>query len=112
MGLVESIARRLGLSVLHRGSLELLECSAARQVVDACAEEGSAVVGIEGFRISGENTVPDMDAIADFSALDHLPWPLRVARSVSEARAFIEQVRDPHVLLEISLVQEDLQGTE
>lgn len=112
MGLVESIARRLGLAVLHRGSLELLEYSAAREVVDACIEARSAIVGIEGFRISGESTVPDMGAIADFSALAGLPWQLRVAQSVVDAKTFLDAVRDPQLLLEISLVEEAGEGTD
>jgi len=107
MGLVAAIAHRLGLAVLQRGSLELLHLSAARKVVAACIEERAAVLGIEGFRIRAAQTVPDMQAIADFSTLAELPWSDRVARSVAEARAFLDAMNDPELLFDLALVREE-----
>jgi len=103
---VADIASRLGLQVTSRGSLELLDVSAARQVVEACLEERVAVLGIEGFRVDATRTVPDMGAIADLSTLAELPWLNRVACSVADAGAFLHSVTDSQLVFDIALVRE------
>jgi hypothetical protein len=107
MGLVATVAERLGLAVLQRGRLELLDLSAARQLIQACPQERAAVVGIEGFRVTAERTVPEMEAIADFSEIADLAWPDRVTRSVAEAQAFLDEINDPDLWFELELVQEE-----
>ena len=106
MGLVASIAHKLGLQILTRCDIELVDLRAAQRIIDACRQERVTVLGIEGFHVRGNQTVPDMNAIADFSAVAGLPWPERVERSVTDAKAFLGSVSDRGLLFDLTLTLE------
>ena len=58
---------------LHGGEL-YLSSAAARDFVTACQENEMAVVGIEGFRVSGGKRISLLDCIADYSATSADTW--------------------------------------
>jgi len=62
----------------HRGQMHgdelYLSSTAARDFVAACQENEIAVVGIEGFKVSGGKRLPLLDGIADYSATSADTW--------------------------------------
>ena len=58
---------------IHGGEL-YLSSTAAHDFVAACQENEIAVVGIEGFRVSGGKRIPLLDCIADYSATSAHTW--------------------------------------
>ena len=58
---------------MHGGEL-YLSSAAARDFVAACQENEIAVVGIEGFKVSGGKRLPLLDRIADYSATSADTW--------------------------------------
>lgn len=73
------------------------------KLVDYCKNNDIAVLGIEGFKIKGNNRVPDMDCIVDFSAsLNEINFSLK---SVEASRKIIESMRGSCMLMEFLLVR-------
>jgi hypothetical protein len=70
-----------------------------------CDEHDAAVLGIEGFKVIGDKRVPDMDCIADFSALAMTAGELFPAESRKSAKYFLSTISDPDTLLEFVLVK-------
>lgn len=101
MGRVATMAARFHLQVVVRGDLELVDVRAARRIVDACAQEGFPVLGIEGFRLREGATVPEMTAIADFSGMLEMSERDRAVQSAQAAHAFLDTVTDPELLFEL-----------
>lgn len=97
MGLIEQIAELGGVNTFKHGSLVLIACEDATAFLDACKAASARVVGIEGFWLRGASVVPDMDAIADFSAVES------VLVSVLEAKRFVENVGSRGLMLDFSL---------
>ncbi len=58
---------------IHGGEL-YLSSAAAHDFVAACQENAIAVVGIEGFKVSGGKKLPLLDCIADYSATSADTW--------------------------------------
>jgi hypothetical protein len=79
------------------GGRLLVRVEDAVAFLDEAGREGVTVVGAEGFRIDGEAIKPDMDAILDLSGIDD------PARSVTEAKSFVEAVSEPGLLFEFVL---------
>jgi hypothetical protein len=63
----ELLARFHDYGQIHGGELYLAS-TAAHDFVAACQENEIAVVGIEGFKVSGDKRLPLLDGIADYSA--------------------------------------------
>lgn len=75
----------------------LYDVASGKLLLAACERCEIAVLGIEGFHLDGENRTPDMDFIADFSALskrsDFFPT------SVRAAHAFLQMAEDDPALV-------------
>lgn len=87
------------------GETPLFDLASGRKLLDFCDERGAAVLGIEGFRIFGDKRVPDLDCIADFSALYLTAREGFPAMSRESARAFLDSISDPEIYLEFLLVE-------
>lgn len=97
MGLTEMLADAAGISLRSVGSLQLVAFKDAEKIVDAAIRAGIAIAGIEGLKVIDGRTVPDMDAIADFSAQRH-----DASQSGKDAREFICSVGDDEMLFEFT----------
>ncbi len=100
MRLTEEIARRMGLRVTVDGGLPLIASADADAFLDGCQRSGVRVLGIDGLRIQGPHTVPDMGAIADFSRLKAGDL---ISESILEARRFVRLVGTPDMLFDFTL---------
>ena len=96
--------KQLGLAPTRRhGSAELTTIEDSVALLAACEEHLAGVLGIEGFHVCGNQRIPDMNCIADFSSFSDRP-NFETA-SVNAARSFLRTL-DPHsgILLEFVLV--------
>jgi len=101
MGSVEAVAAGAGVSLERLGSTRLVRVEDAVAFLDEAGREGVTIIGAEGFRIDGEAITPDMDAILDLSGIDD------PARSVTEAKSFVEAVAGLGLLFEFVLADGD-----
>lgn len=63
------------------------------------------MLGVEGFRLEGNQRIPDLDAIADFSELLSV-WGMSFSqRSISAMREFFMFMPQDGVMLEFVLVE-------
>jgi hypothetical protein len=72
-----------------------------------CAESKVVVLGIEGFRKCGREIVPDLEFIADFSAVAELPPGQRSSASIEGSFLFFNAVKPPQDLLFDFTLSED-----
>ena len=83
---VTTLAARAGLRPRAIGGLLLFDADAARLFLQECRSSGTRVLGVEGFRVSGADVTPWVDAISDLSTI---PDP---AVSVAEAARFLDEM--------------------
>lgn len=97
MGLTAALAKAAGLPLLYRGGMCLLSADDALALLDTSAGARVRVLGVEGFRVLGNEVRPDMDAIADFSgvASHH--------QTVLEARRFLNMFAESDLKFELVL---------
>ena len=95
----------LGLPTTWWGKVALFSLPDAALLMDYCASRGIAVLGVEGFRLEGNQRTPDLDAIADFSELMRTSSTLFPERSVAAMKAFFRFMPQDGVLLEFVLVE-------
>lgn len=63
------------------------------EFVKKCKEESFLIIGIEGFILEENKTIPRMDMIADFSNLTSVvDWDIAVERSSLSSHKFFESV--------------------
>ena len=98
MGLTAELATSAGISFRRSGGLELIGSADADAFLDECAKAGARVLGIEGFRLGGGKTRPDMSAIADLSGIED------PGASVDEARAAVAEIGQPGLLFEFTML--------
>jgi hypothetical protein len=100
---VDDLLRGRGLqSTARSGSTPLFNHSASGTLLDLCERVGVGVLGIEGFTLSDQGSCPDMDFIADCSALFRRHD--FEAESVRSARKFLSLATGaPHLLFEFEL---------
>lgn len=81
----------------------LFDVDDGRKLLDYCDKHGAAVLGIEGFKVVGDKRTPDLDCIADFSALtiSGRGFP---ALSRAAARDFLDSISNVDTLMEFTLV--------
>jgi hypothetical protein len=84
MGLVDRISKLAGISVVQRGSVTLVESEAAEFIIYFCERENIPILGVDGFRMSDRNLIPDMSAIADFSSVSSVD-SIHLARRFANA---------------------------
>ena len=97
--LTSIVARRASVTLATRGGLLLVDFEDAPAFLDACADEGVRVLGIEGFRVDASGVTPDMNAIADFSMP---PGPGTVEESIRASRTYLRAVK-PDLMFEFML---------
>ena len=99
MELILELADRAGVKVWSVGRLPLVAAIDARSLLVACLDAGVRVLGIEGFYIEGEQVIPEMAAIADFSGLDDS------VKSVVESERFLEAVSGVDLFFDFTVVR-------
>ncbi len=87
------------------GGTPLFNLSDSHELLNYCDTRDAAVLGIEGFKIVGDKRIPDLDCIADFSALAVAAREAFPALSRKSARDFIESISDRDIFLEFVLVR-------
>ncbi|WP_042556007.1 MULTISPECIES: hypothetical protein [Pseudomonas] len=87
------------------GGVPLFNLIDGHKLLVFCDEHDVAVLGIEGFKVVGDKRVPDMDCIADFSALTITARELFPVESRKLAKCFLSSISDPDMLLEFVLVK-------
>lgn len=88
------------------GPTPLFNHSSSERLLELCEHVGVGVLGIEGFTLSDGGLRPDMDFIADFSAL--FTRHDFEAESVRSARKFLSLAAGaPHLLFEFELASLD-----
>lgn len=99
MGLVAKIARDAGISVRHTASMELISAKDLAAFLEAARTRQAYIVGLEGFRSAEGQIIPDMDAIADFTALADAPDGAE--RTIAEALRFLSEVKSPDLFYDV-----------
>jgi hypothetical protein len=94
---VESLAQDAGIALHWHGSASLVRAKDVDAFLDAAGRHGVTVLGIEGFHAHGTQIVPDLDAILDLSSLND------PARSIVEAKAFVDKMSARDLLFEFVL---------
>jgi hypothetical protein len=97
--MIRRVANRAGVRVLSVGRQELVAAPDAAAFVDSCLAERCRILGVEGFHIVNDHVEPDMDAIADFSAMRDS------TEAVKEARQFLGRLDDPDLAFAFILVE-------
>jgi hypothetical protein len=87
------------------GDTPLFNLNDGIKLLAFCEKHGAAVLGIEGFKILGGKRVPNLNYIADFSALAVVAGEAFPAASRKAAKCFIESISDGDILLEFVLVK-------
>jgi hypothetical protein len=98
---IAELAERAGISLRDAGGLRLVMGMDTPAFLDACLTAHCRIVGIEGFDIVNDGVRPDMEAIADFSAVDD------PAESVAEARRFVGALDDQDRAFDFVLSSDD-----
>lgn len=85
------------------GNVPLFNIQDGIKLINFCEKHNIAVLGIEGFKIINDKRVPDLDYIADFSALmmvsgDNFPSVSRIS-----ALKFLNTIGNEEILIEFEL---------
>jgi hypothetical protein len=89
MGQIEPF-RAAGLEPKSVAGLHLLAVDQVRRLLLTVEREGWVIWGLDGFEIVDGGVRPDMDQIADWSALREICSADLSARSVEETRRFLD----------------------
>jgi hypothetical protein len=92
--LIEHLGDKLGIRVRARGAVRLIPYKDCARIIDACEHERLLIVGIEAFRVVGNEIFPDTDLIADFSELVSEQRPDGCVESVRSARIYFDGIED------------------
>jgi hypothetical protein len=89
-----------------RASKELyLDAQHALDFVRTCDANAIAVIGIEGFTLSGGKIIPRLDMIADFSSATAADWPTYQAMCNRAAIAFLTNaLTEPDIVFTFELL--------
>jgi hypothetical protein len=103
----ELLARFHDYGQIHGGELYLAS-TAAHDFVAACQENEIAVVGIEGFKVSGDKRLPLLDCIADYSATSADTWQdfCRLCNKYSH-EFLAAQPLDQHIVFNLVTMSKD-----
>jgi hypothetical protein len=97
MGPLENLADTAGVPIRRIGGLRLVRAEDAPMLLDEARRARIGVLGAEGFRVTHDTVTPEPNAILDLSDLDD------VEKSHREARAFVDAIAAPQLLLELVL---------
>ncbi|MES1189700.1 MAG: hypothetical protein ABUS47_01350 [Steroidobacter sp.] len=104
MGLVAELAKVINIQVITKGSLDLVAMKDVNALLDEAMSRRLLVVGIEGFHIRDEQVMPDMNAIADFSANIHSDNPVNA--SIHQSLRFVREVGDAEMYFDFVFMRE------
>lgn len=85
------------------GGVPLFNISDGIGLVEYCQKNDLAVLGIEGFEVRGDQRIPDMDCIVDFSA--SLNDEYFVAKSLEASKRILSGLPNGSIFLEFVLVE-------
>ena len=91
--LIEQLAGKLGVQVKAQGALRLVRMQDCQRVIAACKAQNVLILGIEGFTIFKGKAVPNMDMIADFSALTAKAWDTACLEAADSAVIYFESAK-------------------
>lgn len=94
----------LGLPTLWWGNVALFSLPDAKLLMNYCANNRIAVLGVEGFRLEGNYRIPDMQTIADFSEMMAMSGASFPERSIMAMREFFKLMQQDGLFLEFVLV--------
>ena len=97
--------RDLDLPTQWWGEVPLFNLQDALRLVNYCAEQGIAILGVDDFRIEDRCRIPSLSDTADFSTMIGRPGPSFSEVSVAAMRKFLTTMQPEGVLLEFVLVE-------
>ncbi len=92
--IVEQLAGKLGIPVRTQAGLLLIRLQDCGRIVQACRSSRLLILGIEAFRLSERNVVPDTDWIADFSELASKQWDAACLEAARSAEIYFDRAKD------------------
>jgi hypothetical protein len=92
--LIAQLANNLGVSVRTQTGLQLFRLQDCDTIVQACRSSGLLILGIEAFRLTGRNVVPDTDWIADFSKLASKQWDAACLEAARSAEIYFDKAKN------------------
>ncbi len=95
----QQILKLLKTQGIVRGEEVYLSPSSTLQLLALCDQNDFAILGLEGFRVSGDQLTPDLDLILDCSAFVGSSWEEFRDTCNSRCGGFVEQLRDAHDLV-------------
>lgn len=97
----ERILTKFPTSVVRSGSTVLIDLRALHEVLRTAQSSGFGVLGLDGFKMSGEFLVPMMDCIVDLSSAVSAGVP--ISQQFDAVKSFISECQDKPDLVEIVL---------
>ena len=101
MGLSEEVARSAGIPIVIRGSGEYVCSTNVERFLREARARGLGVLGLEGFQLLKDATIPDMSAILDLSELERSTNC--VDESIDQALSFVRDINDPGMYFDVTL---------
>lgn len=98
--------RAAGLEPKLLAGLQLLTVDQVRRLLVAAEREGWVIWGLDGFEVVDGGVRPDMDQIADWSALKGRSGDQLSLRSVEETRCFLDTAARDDRLYEVVISEE------
>ena len=99
--------RAAGLEPKAVAGLQLLAVDQVRRLLLTVEREGWVIWGLDGFEIVDGEVRPDMDQIADWSALSETCADDLSARSVEETRRFLDTAARDDRLYNVVISEQD-----
>jgi hypothetical protein len=91
--LIEQLAGNFGVPVRTQAGLLLIRLQDCGKIIQACRSSGLLILGIEAFRLSERNVVPDTDWIADFSELASKQWDVACLEAARSADLYFDKAK-------------------
>jgi hypothetical protein len=91
--LTERLASQLGVRMRMQAGLRLIALEDCERIVEACKADGFLILGIEAFRLTEVNIVPDTDLIADFSELISMRWDEACVEAARSAKSYFGEAK-------------------
>jgi hypothetical protein len=77
----------------------------ALEFIALCDSAKLAVIGIEGYIIEGRDIVPQMNIIADWSAIKRPTWEEFYAACNLESRNFVARYQHSHLYFDFTIIE-------
>lgn len=97
--LIEQLADELGITVRRQGALRLIHLQDCGKIIDVCRSRRILVLGIEAFTVSKGKVVPNMDMIADFSALAEEEWDTACSSAIHSTQSYFASLKSQEEFL-------------